>query len=753
MSTIVIMPGGFHPFHAGHMALYQSALKAFPGADVYVAATNDTKTRPFPFAIKEKLAKVAGVSPGHFIQVKSPFQPREITDKFNPEQDVVIFVRSAKDKNESPKPGGTKKDGSPAYFQPYTGKNVQPFGKHAYMAYLPTVEFGPGITSATEIRNAWPKLDDRRKTAMVMSLYPATQKNPKLAANVVKMLDMGMGNELDEGWKQNLGAAALAGGMALGGLSSMGKTADTNWDKLPQQMSTQQDSKGGEKIMSITGPNNKGEYRVRVTTDNDVQEFITKTPPKTLNEFVPPSSDRGGGSGGDDRSRRIRKLLEIAIQVAKQKNVDELGMIHAMNMIAGDEFFNTAVEGILPDITDKEYMFVLQSAYKTVKQGLAEGDIVPFKQPAKTLTWKQVPKDVLLLANDWLWAEYDNTGLDAVMDPKGFGNGTANELQYITAKLQQKGWTIDHNDANDGPDEYNLILTNKRGQTVLLSIEDAQTFSGWAKGTSSYGLEEGVDPFRSLLIAVRQDAGHYLDTKGRAGGRNFILDINQRLIQLERTGNPRAKIISSTVRDLMDIAQRSSVNTKGVSFGTLAHTLMQLTQQELRKVDTQQDVAEGEEIAEGPIVKRIVHPNKINIYVRQGNKKSPLLVATDIPYKIFDKYVNKAIQKYPQFKQTDFSFKSSDKINEFVTPSGGDDREPDEEILRKLAAMWWNGSIQQMKKAQQTLHSMGWDIGKDESGDDDAGVFVIRIGDEDGDSYIAFNHSDLDLNEDYLDEN
>ena len=195
MSTIVIMPGGFHPFHAGHASLYQSAVKAFPGAEVYVAATNDTKTRPFPFAIKEKLAKLAGVAPGHFIQVKSPFQPREITDKFNPEQDVVIFVRSEKDKNESPKPGGTKKDGTPAYFQPWTGKDVQPFGKHAYMAYLPTVEFGPGITSATEIRNAWPKLNDKRKTAMVMSLYPATQKNPKLAANVVKMLDMGMGEQ------------------------------------------------------------------------------------------------------------------------------------------------------------------------------------------------------------------------------------------------------------------------------------------------------------------------------------------------------------------------------------------------------------------------------------------------------------------------------------------------------------------------------------------------------------------------------
>jgi hypothetical protein len=199
MKQIVIMPGGFHPFHAGHAALYQSAIKAFPNAEVYVAATNDTKTRPFPFAIKEKLAKLAGVAQGHFIQVKSPFKSEEITSHYNPNEDVLIFVRSEKDKTEQPKPGGTKKDGNPAYFQPWTGKNLQPFSKHAYIAYLPTVEFGPGIKSATEIRNAWPNLDDRRKTAMVMSLYPVTQKNPKLAANVVKMLDMGMGMGGQEG--------------------------------------------------------------------------------------------------------------------------------------------------------------------------------------------------------------------------------------------------------------------------------------------------------------------------------------------------------------------------------------------------------------------------------------------------------------------------------------------------------------------------------------------------------------------------
>jgi hypothetical protein len=190
------MPGGFHPFHAGHAALYQSAVKAFPGAEVFVAATNDTSNRPFPFAIKEKLAKLAGVAPGHFVQVKSPFRAEEITAQFNPDQDRLIFVRSEKDADKPPQAGGVKKDGSLSYLQPLAGQtNIRPFKEHAYMAYLPTVEFGPGMTSATEIRTAWPTLSAKHKVALVMSLYPTTQRNRKLAATVVKLLDTAMGEE------------------------------------------------------------------------------------------------------------------------------------------------------------------------------------------------------------------------------------------------------------------------------------------------------------------------------------------------------------------------------------------------------------------------------------------------------------------------------------------------------------------------------------------------------------------------------
>ena len=125
MANIVIMPGGFHPFHAGHAALYNAIKEKYGNSDVYVAASNNQKERPFPFKIKEKLAQISGVQPGEFVQVKSPFVPKEITDKYDPDKDSIVFVRSEKDRNEYPKPGMTKKDGSPAYFQHITSQKLQ----------------------------------------------------------------------------------------------------------------------------------------------------------------------------------------------------------------------------------------------------------------------------------------------------------------------------------------------------------------------------------------------------------------------------------------------------------------------------------------------------------------------------------------------------------------------------------------------------------------------------------------------------
>lgn len=195
MKKLVIIPGGFHPFHAGHKALYDAARDAFPSADVYIAATADTSTRPFPFEVKKKLARIAGIDGHRFIQVKSPFRAEEITQHYDPANTQLIFVRSEKDQEQQPRAGGVKKDGTPGYLQPYKRNGLQPMDKHGYMVYLPTVQFGPGMTSATEIRAKWPGMQPEEKTRLVNQLYPDTAVKTKLADVIVKMMDTVIGTE------------------------------------------------------------------------------------------------------------------------------------------------------------------------------------------------------------------------------------------------------------------------------------------------------------------------------------------------------------------------------------------------------------------------------------------------------------------------------------------------------------------------------------------------------------------------------
>jgi hypothetical protein len=204
MKKLVIIPGGFHPYHAGHKSLYDAAREAFPSAEVYVAATDDTTGRPFPFKTKKFLAQQAGIPANRFIQVKSPFSAEEITQHFDANDTQLIFVRSEKDRDQNPQPGqpgqivtrGPRKGMAP-YLQPYRRNGLQPMKDHAYMTYLPTVQFGPGMTSATEIRAKWPGMDDKQKAALAGVLYPLAADNEAKIAKIVQILDTVMSVEKD----------------------------------------------------------------------------------------------------------------------------------------------------------------------------------------------------------------------------------------------------------------------------------------------------------------------------------------------------------------------------------------------------------------------------------------------------------------------------------------------------------------------------------------------------------------------------
>jgi len=170
--VVAVMPGGFHPFHPGHKSLYDWAVKTFGQSNVYVAATNDTATRPFPFEVKKKLAAMAGVPESNFMQVKSPFNNREYAGLVDADT-ALVFVRSQKDKSEQPLPDQTKKNGEPGYLRTYTGKDLNTSDEMGYMAYGPTINFdfsGMQIKSASELRATWPEMsdDDKLKAAQLM---------------------------------------------------------------------------------------------------------------------------------------------------------------------------------------------------------------------------------------------------------------------------------------------------------------------------------------------------------------------------------------------------------------------------------------------------------------------------------------------------------------------------------------------------------------------------------------------------------
>jgi len=170
---VAVMPGGFHPFHPGHKSLYDWAVKTFGQGNVYVAATNDTAARPFPFDVKKKLAGMAGVPESNFIQVKSPFNAMSYQDIVD-DTTALVFVRSQKDKAEHPKPDQTKKNGEPGYLRTYTGKDLNSSDEMGYMAYGPTINFdfsGMQIKSASELRATWPNMSDEDKHKAAALMY------------------------------------------------------------------------------------------------------------------------------------------------------------------------------------------------------------------------------------------------------------------------------------------------------------------------------------------------------------------------------------------------------------------------------------------------------------------------------------------------------------------------------------------------------------------------------------------------------
>ncbi|NBQ47104.1 MAG: hypothetical protein EBU33_01415, partial [Sphingobacteriia bacterium] len=80
-------------------------------------------------------------------------------------------------------------------------------------------------------------------------------------------------------------------------------------------------------------------------------------------------------------------------------------------------------------------------------------------------------------------------------------------------------------------------------------------------------------------------------------------------------------------------------------------------------------------------------------------------------------------------------------LNEFAADDGDSGGEDD--ALHKYARMWWAGDEVTQMQIEKVLARMGWEIGEDEGGYDNGGVFVVRAGDVNGNSYVSWPAEDL----------
>jgi len=178
--TVAIYPGRFHPFHKGHASVYNFLKSKFD--TVYITTSNKIDPPKSPFSFEEKRAMMihAGIPASAIVQTRQPYIPIEILKNFDPQNTSVVFAVSQKDMDEDPrfafKP---KKDGSPSYFQPAAGADMEGLDKHGYVMVAPTLNFtvlGEPMKSATEFRRDFAAADDEKQAAMITDLYGSYSK-------------------------------------------------------------------------------------------------------------------------------------------------------------------------------------------------------------------------------------------------------------------------------------------------------------------------------------------------------------------------------------------------------------------------------------------------------------------------------------------------------------------------------------------------------------------------------------------------
>ena len=140
--VVVVYSGRFQPFHKGHYATYDHLVKKFGKDNVYIGTSDVTDNKKSPFGFKEKKAimmKMFGIQSNKIFNVRNPYAPQEILNKFDSETTGFITVVGEKDSSRL----------SGKYFTPYKGKVEAGYLDKGYVYAAPAQ---PNAISGTDVR-------------------------------------------------------------------------------------------------------------------------------------------------------------------------------------------------------------------------------------------------------------------------------------------------------------------------------------------------------------------------------------------------------------------------------------------------------------------------------------------------------------------------------------------------------------------------------------------------------------------------
>ncbi len=170
---VVIFPGRFQPAHKGHAGLYNALKQEFPNSDVYIATSEKVdELSPFTFEERKFVLQKLGIPGDRIVKVRSPYVAKEISDRYNPDKDTLIYALSEKDASRI---SYTKKDGTPGYFQKLEDvSELLPMKDKGYVKVASVNPFkvlGKTVTGATQIRDMYKHVSDKDRKQIIVDLY------------------------------------------------------------------------------------------------------------------------------------------------------------------------------------------------------------------------------------------------------------------------------------------------------------------------------------------------------------------------------------------------------------------------------------------------------------------------------------------------------------------------------------------------------------------------------------------------------